>query len=442
MELADGAVHLAFPAGALAEPMAITVTAVVPGSEGTDASVLAGTLYEFGPSPITFAQPVTLTVRYPEALPFAVRASRLVLCKMEVDVCVPHPSSVVVESSRVVRASITTFSLHGVTSFPEIMYYRVTDHRWWLHTLAGERLLGGGGPYYQYREITDTWAPDGSRFVVSSVDQGLITSTVDGTAMGYLGGGFCPRWLPDGRILFASHGSGLTLSDPDGASQVALYPIQSGGLELFYACTSRLLPDGRIGFYGQKGGILGIWSMSTAGSDYRLIVAADDNSQQSDFGWSSDGSYFAYASGFNDVNGLPGLYVARGDGTQSRLIAPGVFYSAWNPRPGSQELLFVSIGESFMYGYWPAGTPLPGVYIVNADGSNLRLLALSSGNYGPFPEGGMGMVRQPAWSPDGNRIAFAWQDGPSGSGVYIINSDGSGLQRLTGANTWRPSWRP
>jgi TolB protein len=47
----------------------------------------------------------------------------------------------------------------------------------------------------------------------------------------------------------------------------------------------------------------------------------------------------------------------------------------------------------------------------------------------------------PAWSPDGTKIAFS---GQSGSDIYVINKDGSGLTRLTthaGADI-SPAWSP
>ncbi|MEP6639114.1 MAG: hypothetical protein ABJC39_07170 [Chloroflexota bacterium] len=51
----------------------------------------------------------------------------------------------------------------------------------------------------------------------------------------------------------------------------------------------------------------------------------------------------------------------------------------------------------------------------------------------------------PAWSPDGTRIAFT-RDGSEGRGIYVIDADGSNLARLTSASTDRgdrsPLWSP
>ena len=59
---------------------------------------------------------------------------------------------------------------------------------------------------------------------------------------------------------------------------------------------------------------------------------------------------------------------------------------------------------------------------MNADGSNPRQLARNAA------------WSNPAWSPDGRRIAFRRFDRQIGSagpsGLYVVNADGSGLRRL------------
>ena len=74
------------------------------------------------------------------------------------------------------------------------------------------------------------------------------------------------------------------------------------------------------------------------------------------------------------------------------------------------------------------------IYVVNADGTGLTALtSVPSYAYGP------------SWSPDGNRIAyFRWLD-PYTFGIAIMNSDGSGAVQVpntNGAMTAPPAWSP
>ena len=50
---------------------------------------------------------------------------------------------------------------------------------------------------------------------------------------------------------------------------------------------------------------------------------------------------------------------------------------------------------------------------------------------------------EPAWSPDGNRMAF-WSNRDGGKEIYVMNADGSNIKRLTSnlADDVNPSWSP
>lgn len=83
--------------------------------------------------------------------------------------------------------------------------------------------------------------------------------------------------------------------------------------------------------------------------------------------------------------------------------------------PGTPQLAFVRDGQ---------------IYRVNPDGG--EPVRLSDG-----PDDG-----DPAWSPDGSRIAFSRKRGES-SDIYIVNADGSNLVQRTGSNSnTSPSWSP
>jgi TolB protein len=122
-----------------------------------------------------------------------------------------------------------------------------------------------------------------------------------------------------------------------------------------------------------------------------------------------------------------GLLVAPAFGIGDRLLdliqgapaRPEVQNPVWSP--DGRRIAFVSLRDG------------KALYVMNADGSGLRIVARVEG------------LATPAWSPDGRRIAFhGRRDGVSGAALYVVNADGSGqrtLARWGSAPAWSPDGR-
>jgi TolB protein len=76
------------------------------------------------------------------------------------------------------------------------------------------------------------------------------------------------------------------------------------------------------------------------------------------------------------------------------------------------------------------------IYVADLNGSNLRRLTSDGSPYS--------YNREAAWSPDGSRIAFSKSDGRWGAEIYLINADGTNLRRISpkGAYDASPTWSP
>ena len=134
--------------------------------------------------------------------------------------------------------------------------------------------------------------------------------------------------------------------------------------------------------------------------------------------WRPDGEQIAFTS---DRDGGLDIYLMDADGTDAQRLTqhPAVDRCpAWSP--DGKRLAFVSDRNG------------DGVYLMNADGSNARLLAA------------IGSVTQPAWSADG-KFLLAASDQDGDSDIYLILVDGNAVWNLTAdsdADEVDPMWGP
>lgn len=224
------------------------------------------------------------------------------------------------------------------------------------------------------------------------------------------------------QIAFVSSRSGpkeIWAMDYDGANQHPLTSLRS------IALTPRWSPDAsRIAFTCFKPMIrvtsaqLCMYSMDTG----KLVSFPQYKGTNSSPSWSPDGSQIIFSS---SMAGNPELYVADASGGRPKRLtnSNGANTSAtWNPKTG-QTVVFVSDRGG-----------VPQLYSMSIDGTNVSKFDLPD----------MGYVIDPAWSPNGQMLAFSWRR-PSGNyDIYIMEAATSRLVEITrdsGRNE-RPSWAP
>ena len=247
---------------------------------------------------------------------------------------------------------------------------------------------------------------------------------------------------------------------PDGATDAAqtdIFSVSPNGTNLRRLTTSSLdasgnvQPNGSPALSPNRGQIVYV-AISTTGdqsqSQLRMMNADGSNNRvfTNIFGatsptWSSDGGRIAFSKG-ND-----GIYIINADGTNLRQLTNSGANPSWsignriafNAAPGVQVVNGGALGKSKTRGVLPPGTSAyTDIYTVGADGSGLRQITQRGQT-----NTGLASIN-PAWSPDGNTLAF---NSLPGSGVpaqlYLVNADGSNrraLGTLTGTDAvWSPN---
>ncbi len=225
------------------------------------------------------------------------------------------------------------------------------------------------------------------------------------------------------QIAFISDRTGnkeLWMMDYDGANQHMLLQLKTISL------TPRFSPDGsRIAFtcYGDAGGgfvsaQICMYSMET-GKRVAFMRYRGTNSAPT---WAPDGSKVMFSS---SMHGDPELFTIDVSGGNLKRItySAGVDTSpAWNPKTG-QTVVFVSDRAG-----------IPQLYMMNADGTNTSKISLEDRGY----------VIDPAWSPNGQLLAFSWRRPNGNYDLYVMDVATQQIVELTrdAARNERPSWAP
>lgn len=223
-----------------------------------------------------------------------------------------------------------------------------------------------------------------------------------------------PRVSADGRrITFVSERDGnpeIYVMNRDGSEQTRLTadPAKEG--------LPAWSPDGKsIVFQSSRDGLMDIFVMDAGGGNVRQIT--DSLEREGHTSWSPDGQRLAYNA---SMERYWQLYVSNADGSDRRKITDST-YDEWSPEwsPDGEWLLFHSERDN---------RSNPGIYLMRPDGSDARLVY-----NGPDEEWGA------SWSADGTQIIFTVVQADESDNLYIMDADGGNV-RLLAERAGYPSW--
>jgi TolB protein len=236
------------------------------------------------------------------------------------------------------------------------------------------------------------------------------------TADGFLN--LMPRWSPDRRFLVFTAYRNRNTQDIDMielATGKRWTLVSLGGLNI----TPALSPDGNfLAFSSSHEGNSELYRMDTRTKDMqRLTVNAGGDLSPS---WSPSGREIAFTS---DRSGGPQIFLMSADGSNVRRLTFEGDYNAapaWSPR-----------------GNWIA-------YVCRSPKKDYKLCLISpDGQKRVQLTAGHGVDDSPSWSPDGRHLVFS-STAEGKSQIYMINTDGKDLERITftGTHNSAPTWSP
>jgi TolB protein len=234
-----------------------------------------------------------------------------------------------------------------------------------------------------------------------------------------------PAWSPSGQtIAFASNrrGGGLYLIARDGTHLRRLTAI--GGWNPSWS------PDGtRLAFVADDGLYV---ITAPGGRAQRLLKTTRDLSVDAP-AWSPDGEMIAFERELPDLS--TAIYTIPADGGKARRLAP--------PALAENDPGWSSAAVSELHPSWsPDGRRIAYISTVNltgeVDGPTESVMAMNRDGTGRtrLSDGRTGSY-EPAWSPDGSKIAYQCE----GSLCVLDLADPGHQHRLTG-DAGNPSWSP
>lgn len=253
-----------------------------------------------------------------------------------------------------------------------------------------------------------------------------------------------PQSTAAGRIAFAQEGE-IYLINPDGNRLTRLTTSDAG----VYNYQPALSPDGtRVAFGRVEDNKSGVYLVDVDGSGLRDLTT---NEWSFDYepAWSPDGSKIAFVRGYDQT----------ADGTVNFSACASEIYIVSVDNVDA-DVINLTKGQGATDPAWsPDGTRIAfarnrdhnyDIYAITVEGGDVEQLTRTDAQ-----------EAEPAWSPDGKQIAFArgyvsatldcgWAhtgagDPPlvNGPDIYLMSVDGSDQTRLTDTeNNFDPTWSP
>jgi Tol biopolymer transport system component len=254
-----------------------------------------------------------------------------------------------------------------------------------------------------------------------------------------------PEPQPDrARVIYVADGDLRTIA-ADGSDMRRFPPAGEDWFDSSPAWSpdASMIAFTRSGLDAEHEDITQVWVARADGSEARALTEVKTGLYEHSASWSPDGRELAVVrtrvGKSREVTSLVAINVADGSRRTLHSVATDsgddseVYFdsTAWSPR-----------GDTVLYthrSFEPdADDVRPEIHAVPSGGGQPRMLLRDAGD--------------PAWSPDGNRIAYAGthdrfgqdcdEDCIQSAEIYVANADGSGPVRLTTsrANDTSPSW--
>jgi TolB protein len=228
-----------------------------------------------------------------------------------------------------------------------------------------------------------------------------------------------PSWSPDGTRIAYAHSSGTE----EGPDRAGIYVVDAKGgasVQILAGAYSYpdWSPDGRrlaVADHQRDYWSGGIFTVTATGDSLKKLTFIPGY----DVKWSPDGGTLAFET--YDAGGVYRLWLMAQDGSSPRMLNPQGSDSWFEPdwSPDGSRLAHVRSG---------AGIAQPEVFVM--DGSGHAEERLTNDGF---------EARYPAWSPDGQWIAWGSWHGNTAE-LWLMKSDGTGAHKI--ANGWWPDWAP